>query len=250
MPKSLVGFAAQSLYVGVGLMCRQFTNLWYTTRFKEPTGEDDYSSTVPPCMTPEKKLVYQVFGLLNTHVVNAERTSFSKTFVSSVKDQISVDLKREVLERSMSAAPATSADSILATLNQVYQETIDGGVQVGAEEELDEADLAQVTSDDVADEPAGQEAGRVTKKKMHDLIGKDLFALGKVELGKKDIAAIRADLHRRRMEKSKIRECIIGHIDSQRLGNEVKLHPDIDYRPSWQRKIRNCENNLGLTYRD
>ena len=32
-------------------------------------------------------------------------------------------------------------------------------MQVGAEEELDDADLAQVTSDDVADEPAGQEAG-------------------------------------------------------------------------------------------
>ena len=31
MPKSLIGFASQSLHVGVGLMAKQFTNRWYTT---------------------------------------------------------------------------------------------------------------------------------------------------------------------------------------------------------------------------
>jgi hypothetical protein len=105
-------------------------------------------------------------------------------------------------------------------------------------------------SDDVANEDAGQEAGRVTKKKMHDLIGKDLWALGKESLAEKDIAAIRAEQHRRRMEKSKIRECIIDHIRSQQLGNEVNIPDDANIQPSWQKMTRNRENNLGLTYRN
>jgi len=61
MPKSLEGFANQSLYVGVGLQRKQFTNRWYTTKFETDDDMPNYHSTVKPSMTPERKLVYEVF---------------------------------------------------------------------------------------------------------------------------------------------------------------------------------------------
>ena len=35
MPRNIVGFAEQSLYVGYALMCHAFENVWYTTKFDE-----------------------------------------------------------------------------------------------------------------------------------------------------------------------------------------------------------------------
>ena len=97
MPESLIGFASQSQYVGVGLMSKQFSDQWYTTKFKSEDVTADYTSTVKPCMTPEKKLVYQVFALLKTHVSDPSRQSFEIEYVSSVEKQITVQLKRYVL---------------------------------------------------------------------------------------------------------------------------------------------------------
>ena len=34
MPRSLVGFIEQSVYVGFGLWCRAYTDRWYTTAWK------------------------------------------------------------------------------------------------------------------------------------------------------------------------------------------------------------------------
>ena len=64
MLKSLLGFANQSLYVGVGLMCRNFTDMWYTLTFKGDVAPD-YTSTVALSMTPERKLIYEVLTLEN-----------------------------------------------------------------------------------------------------------------------------------------------------------------------------------------
>ena len=124
MPKSLEGFANQSLNVGVGLMSKGYTNIWYSTKFKH-NDTADCTRTVVLCMTPEKKLVYQIFHLLGTHEVNPERTNFTKTYISSIKDKILVELQCDVLERSMKESPTTSADNILTTLSLVYQESID-----------------------------------------------------------------------------------------------------------------------------
>ena len=40
MPRSLEGFVSQSVYVGVGLQSKEFSDMWYTTRFK---GDDKKS---------------------------------------------------------------------------------------------------------------------------------------------------------------------------------------------------------------
>ena len=66
-PKSITGFEEQSIYVGVGLMCKQFTDEWHTNALQSE-GQTDYSLTVPPSMTPEKQLVYEVFKLYRKQV--------------------------------------------------------------------------------------------------------------------------------------------------------------------------------------
>ena len=77
-------------------------------------------------MTPEKKLIYQVYGSLKTHIVNHLRKTFSKSYIMSISDSLTIDLKRTVLENSMNVAPSISAKSILGTLNTVIKETTAG----------------------------------------------------------------------------------------------------------------------------
>jgi len=201
MPKSLESFAHQSLYVGVGLKCKQFTNRWYTTKSKKDK-DASYTSTVAPCMTPERQLVYEVFCLMNTHIINPRRKSFEKNDVGKVSDKLTVDLRRDVLERSMKEAPVTSADSILATLSIVYQESIDkqSDSAVAVSEELDVADMSEVGPAEAgraATVPAHRStksrSENVKKKTMSDLIGKDLWKLGKEEFAKKDVVRLRSE---------------------------------------------------------
>jgi len=78
-------------------------------------------------------LVYEVFSLLKTHVSCSLHKTFDISYVSMVKDQLTVELKRDVLERSMmKCTPSTSADNILSTLSMVYQSSIDKEQSVDA----------------------------------------------------------------------------------------------------------------------
>ena len=72
MPKSILGFAEHSLYVGIGLTCRLFTDFWYSTARKKES-PPDYKSGRASSMTPEKKMIYEVFKLLDTHKVVRDR---------------------------------------------------------------------------------------------------------------------------------------------------------------------------------
>ena len=113
-------------------MCRNFTDMWYTMSFKGDI-PPNYTSTVAPTMSPEKMILYEVLTLLKTHVCDPTRLSITKTWVGSVKDDVTTDLKRNKLERQINDGPATSADSILASLEQVYEESIN-------KEAVDDAD--------------------------------------------------------------------------------------------------------------
>ena len=83
IPKSVAGFAhpRQSLYVGVGLLSKQFDNRWYTTWVKTDEVVPDYSSTVKPCMTPDKR---QSFALLERHVLKEDHIEFSMSHILSI----------------------------------------------------------------------------------------------------------------------------------------------------------------------
>ena len=99
MPKTLTSFAFQSQYVGLGLMSKRFTDLWYTTS-RSGDVPRDYTKHVPSMMTPERRLLFQAFCLLKTHIVDPTRKIFNMDYVLSIKNKLSVDLARETLERA------------------------------------------------------------------------------------------------------------------------------------------------------
>jgi len=76
LPKTLTSFAFQSNYVGIGLMCKWHTDIWCSTVWRGDDYTGNYKPSVDPSMTPEKKLIYEVFCLLKTHNVNPLRILF------------------------------------------------------------------------------------------------------------------------------------------------------------------------------
>ena len=54
--------------VGVGLLCRNFVDLWYNHKWEKKV-ESAYKQHISPKMTSEKKYIYQVFILLNTRKI-------------------------------------------------------------------------------------------------------------------------------------------------------------------------------------
>jgi hypothetical protein len=75
------------------------------------------------------------------------RKSFSKTYVPTVTEDITVDLQQKVLENSMKESPETSADAILHLPSQVYKKSIMED-HIHAKEELGEADLDKAREDE------------------------------------------------------------------------------------------------------
>ena len=65
MPRLLVGFVEQSVYLGFGLMCRVYTDQSYMTAWNMMK-TSDYQKTAT--MTPEKKAIYEILNLFETHV--------------------------------------------------------------------------------------------------------------------------------------------------------------------------------------
>ncbi len=155
MPKSLISFAFQSNYVGIGLMCKRYTDLWFSTSFKGDV-ERDYNNHVESMMTPERKLVYQFFCLLNTHICDPTRMFFHIDYVLSIKDRLSINLTRETFKRSMKEPPATSANGILSTLNQIFDKKV-GSTRIDALGD-NELNLDKVPTVEEANEPSGEAA--------------------------------------------------------------------------------------------
>ena len=52
-------------------------------------------------MTPERKALYKIFVLLNTHKETLTRTDFTGGYILSVEKDLDIDLKRCKLENSM-----------------------------------------------------------------------------------------------------------------------------------------------------
>ena len=117
--------------------------------------------------------------------------------------------------------PETSADEILKTLDQIYDEAINAKntVPTTPTEEMDDYD-----GDDYVDEQP--ESTRVkkksrkgntgrTKKVMNPLMGEDVYELGKQELTETDVVAVRANLRRHLDEKIELRECNMQCMDLQ-----------------------------------
>jgi hypothetical protein len=252
MPKSLVSFAFQSNYVGVGLMSKRFSDLWFSTSFKGDV-KRDYNDNIGSKMTPERQLVFQMFSLLDTHLVDAKRNSFHLDYVLTIKDRLSVDLTRETLERSMKEAPSTSADGILSTLNQVFGKQIRlAGIDAIGDGELNPDELPTIAEEDESREEeadlennTSRERDTLTKRKMNDHIFDDPWEKGRVMFAKKDVMRLRDSAATRRKKKSQIRECIINAINADcETKTSVSVGVEMPGRPCWQRHIRARPCNL------
>ena len=103
-------------------------------------------------MTPRKRLVYDVFRLLRTHIFKDKRVKFFKDYVLSVSNKVTVKLIRKESESRIHDAPSTSADDILAALADVYNESI-LAVRCSASEEFN------VDTLDVVDDVPNSEGG-------------------------------------------------------------------------------------------
>ena len=157
MPRTLESFAQQSLYVGPGLRCRKFCDTWYTTKFNGNVAAD-YTATVEPVMTPEKKLVYEVFRLLNTHK-QMGREQPSLLYVMSIKKDIKTDLRRKKLEGAMKDRSKAPVDEMLASLSTTYEESINRTQAIDPSEELGEDD-----DEDGEDQPANELYSKLAEK--------------------------------------------------------------------------------------
>ena len=70
-------------------MCKRFTSRWYSSG-TNTTAMSSYKPSVASKMLPEMKMIYQVFGLLATHMIVLERITFTLDFVTSCEDKIDV----------------------------------------------------------------------------------------------------------------------------------------------------------------
>ena len=236
LPKTLTSFAFQSNYVGIGLMCKRHTDTWCTSSWKGDVARD-YTKSVPPSMTPEKKLLYQVIAKLNTHIVDPRRTKFDKTYVMSVKDALTINLKRTVLENSMKYAPPTSADDILKSVTSVMEEELTAGIDPVEEGELEQHELENIMGNNelaTIDEESALPDTRqsFSKKTMHDLFFENPWEIGRGKFAEKDVLRLRDEKVRRLTVKCKVRQCILN--DLSELANsakEIVVGTEMDIRP-------------------
>ena len=102
-----------------------------------------YKQHISPKMTSEKKHIYQVFILLSTHKICENRTTFSIDYILSVEDKINVELKKKALERCMKENQTTSADDILAFVNEYSSEVGVDAIDPSEEEASEEGTLEE-----------------------------------------------------------------------------------------------------------
>ena len=141
---------------------------------------------------------------MKTNVCDTSRVSITKTCVSLVKDDVTTDLKRNKLEKQIQDGPATSADGILASLEQVYLESINKEVTDDADKDYEDNEREeQVESQAVSRRQASSsKREKVAKKEMNPLMGKDIRKLGFASFAKKaNVVLTRAEADRRREDK-------------------------------------------------
>ena len=75
------------------------------------------------------------------------------------------------MERPQKTTPATSADNILASLTEVYDQVISSaGIDPVASDELDAGEMDEQVIDVDEDTRRQSAPEKITKKKMHDFI--------------------------------------------------------------------------------
>ena len=146
----------------------------------------------------------------------------------------------------MKESPATSADGILSTLNQVFDKK-DGsaGIDAIADGELNADDLPTIEEADESREKSAPAKDKVMHRKLHDHISDDPWKIGMELFSKKDVIGLREAAAIRRQKKSQIRECIMNAINSDyQRKTSVSVGTEMQGRPCWQKQIRAVPCNL------
>ena len=186
-------------------------------------------------MTPECRVVYKVFCLLETHI-NQGRSLFSIRYIKSVEDRVGVDLKQVQLEKIMHDV-TTSADGILISLDKLYAEAIAKNASVSAPEEVD--DIAKETPKEVDERPQdySQMKEAISEKTLSPLLGPELMV-------KKSLLAVRAERECVSAEKALLRECITSFTGGFKTVNSLDFGLELVTPCSWQTYVREHSNNL------
>ena len=85
---------------------------------------------------------------------------------------------------------------------------------------------------------------KVSNDEMHPLVCVDLWQLGKSKFAKKDVLQVRKDWADRRTKKGILRKCVMTSVEEMKEKQTIDFSEDVNYVPSWQRKLRSIPNNL------
>ena len=150
----------------------------------------------------------------------------------------------------MSDGPATSADGILISLDELYAEAVDKQVAVTSEEELecDGDKLNRLSSRELSTGKKLKSGKKVTKLSgPYAKMGEDISALGLATLRAKNILEVRAESARRTKERNVLRQCIVNYLGKEQGNSNVSFVRNSEHMGSWQRFVRRNKNNLHLT---
>ena len=93
----------------------------------------------------QKKTTLSSLCSLNTYLPNADHTTFTKTYLTSIKISIGINHHRGVLDSSIEDTPTTTANNILASLNSIFSNSQEGaGINPANDDELDIDDLDEL----------------------------------------------------------------------------------------------------------
>ena len=107
------------------------------------------------------------FELLVTQTEDTQCSTFRISFLTSVMDSITIDIRRDVLENSTKETPITSTDDILARLTEVYNESIPSDEpNPTVDNKLDAANIDWIDNDhDITNQEKDAHTPRLREKK-------------------------------------------------------------------------------------
>jgi hypothetical protein len=175
----------------------------------------NYKRTSVPSMTPQKKAIYEMLVLLETHL-NRGRPQHKHGYVLSIRNRLTVDPKREKLQNEIAEGPEISAGTSLITLDQLYAEAVEATFAVSPEEELEGANVneARESSNSAPSAATAAMITAVSGKRVCKHMGNNASVLGMDLLWEKNILEIRESKTRMSEEKCLLREYIVNTLSN------------------------------------
>ena len=215
--------------------------------------ESTYKEHVSPVMTPEKKYIYQIFILLNTHKLCDNRKTFPIDYILSVEDKINVELKRKTLERRMKENQMTSADEILAFINEYASEVgvdaIDPSEEAASEEGMLEKEVTLEEEEQTLGANMSKEKLTLPKMKLpletFVYMKDNPWQLGLAKQRESDVLKVRLAVKKNAEKKKELRQAIVQKLVVQKSSSDgCKVGMECNYVPEWQQYVRRRSNNL------